>query len=171
MKKIILLVGGILLLASCQESAGEKTAFVDNTILFKNFDALQSTTQKYEKRMQKLQDEAQVESQNFQQKVQEFQEGMQNMTEKQAEDRQMELIQEQQRLQQDLGQKESSLQDEMGKTQDSLEGILKDKIKSIAKKGNYTYIFGMNENYNILYGDDAKDITDEVIEEINKSIQ
>lgn len=157
-------------MASCQQTSGggEKTAFVDNTILFKNFDALQSSTKKYERKQQKLEEEAQQESQKFQVKVQEFQEGMSGMTEKQAEERQMELIQEQQRMQQSFGQKESALRDEMNQTQDSLEGILKDKIKSIAQQKNYAYVFGMNETYNILYGADSNDITDEVIEAINK---
>lgn len=168
MKRVILLFSAVVLLASCDQASGEKTAYVNNTTLFKEFEAFSASTERFERKQQKLQEEVQRESQKFQQKVQEFQENFQNMSESEAEEKQMKLVQEQQRLEGAMGQQESQLRSEMNQTQDSLENILMTKVKDYAKKQDYTYVFGMNESYNILYAKDAKDITDDILELINK---
>lgn len=168
MKKIILLFSAVALLASCDQASGEKTAYVNNATLFKEFKAFSASTKKFEEKQQKLQEEVQREGQKFQEKVQDFQENFQNMSEKEAEELQMQLVQEQQRLESAMGQQESQLRSEMNQTQDSLENILMTKVKDYAEKENYSYVFGMNENYNLIYAKDSKDITEEVLNLINQ---
>jgi len=168
MKKFILLFSVLLLLASCEQTSGEKTAYVNNETLFEEFEAFSASTERFDKKQQQLQEEAQREGQKFQQKVQEFQENFQNMSEKEAEETQTQLIQEQQRLETAMQQQESQLRNEMNQTQDSLENILMTKVKEYAEKNNYSYVFGMNENYNLIYANDSKDITEDVLDLINK---
>ncbi|HLS31923.1 MAG TPA: OmpH family outer membrane protein [Flavobacteriaceae bacterium] len=168
MKKIILLLSAMALLISCDQASGEKTAYVNNSTLFKEFEAFSASTKRFERKQQQLQEEVQREGQKFQQKVQDFQENFQNMTEKEAEELQMELLQEQQRLENAMQQQETQLRNEMNQTQDSLENILMTEVKNYAENQNYTYIFGMNENYNLIYAKDSKDITKEVLDLLNK---
>ncbi len=164
MKKIFVLAFGAFLLLSCQE---EKTAFVNNETLQDNFEALKETTQKFEKKRQQLQAKIQQHRQQWQEKGQEFQEKLKTMSQAQAQKRQDELLQEQQKQQEALRQEDSSLAESMSSAQDSLERVIKKTIKDIAKKRNYTYVFGMNRDFNILYADDGKDITQEVLKALN----
>lgn len=164
MKKIFVLVFGAFLLMSCQQ---EKSAYVNNETLQDNFEALKETTQKFEKKRQQLQAKIQQHRQDWQEKGQEFQEKMKTMSQAQAQKRQDELLQEQQKQQEILRQEDSDLAESMSNAQDSLERVIKKTIKDIAKKRNYAYVFGMNRDFNIIYADDSKDITHEVLKALN----
>lgn len=167
MRNLILLLFAGILFTACDQSAGEKTAFIDNVTLHENLESLKASTERFEKKLQDLEEEAQQESQKFQLKVQDFQEKMQTMSEEEAEKSQQKLIEEQQRLQNALGHKENELREELNAAQDSLEGVVKDKVKQIAKSKNYTYVFGVNEDFNIHYAKDSNDITQEVLDALN----
>lgn len=164
MKKIVILFFGGLLLMSCSQ---EKTAYVNNETLQENFEALKKATNRYDKERQKLEAKIQEQGQKFQEKVQEFQEKSSTMAKAEADKRQTELVQEQQRLQNALRQEDSNLQDKMNETQDSLENVMKKQIKKYAKNKGYTYVFGMNKDFNILYAEDSKDITHDVLKALN----
>lgn len=165
MNKIIGLFLVSLFLVSCQQ---EKTAYVNNQKLQDNFDALKKTTERFEKKRQKLEARVQEEGQKFQDKVEEFQNKAATMGKANAEKRQKELVLEQQRLQNAFQQEDNKLREEMSNVQDSLEKVMKNEISKYAKAQNYTYIFGENADFNILYAENSKDITDEVIKSLNK---
>jgi outer membrane protein len=42
------------------------------------------------------------------------------------------------------------------------------KVATYGEENNYVYIYGSNETANILYAKEGKDITEELIEYINK---
>lgn len=168
MKKIILLLCGGLLLVSCQQGDAEKTAYVDNATLKENFKALEKANDSYGEKMDQLEKKAQEEGQKFQKKVQDFQEKMKSLSNDEADKQQKELLQEQQRLQNSFDGQESDLREGLNAAHDSLEDVLKSTVKKIAKDKNYTYVFGMNDDFNLLYAKDQKDITQDVLDELNK---
>ncbi len=165
MKKIALLFVAALVLASCQKT--EKTAYVDNEVLIKNFTDLTVLNTKFDTQLQSLQEGWQKEGQAFQTKVQDFQENAQGMSQKNRDAKRQELLKEQQSLQQKQRFQQSLLYQQQQTAQDSLEGILKDKIKSYAKSNGYVYVFGANPNNNIYYAEDSKNITQEILDLLN----
>ena len=51
---------------------------------------------------------------------------------------------------------------------DSIVKKIKDYVKDYGKDNNYTYIFGSNESANIMYAEEGLDITQDILEELNK---
>ena len=74
-------------------------------------------------------------------------------------------------IQQGLGQQQQfatqELQQRKGKELDSFVNIVRTEIKTYGEANGYSYIFGYNDSGNILYGSNAKDISEEIIKELN----
>lgn len=155
-----------LLFWSCQQ---EKTAFIDNEILSKNYKALEELNQKFDQKADKLQELWNEDIEKFQQKVGVFQEKANKMSPAQLEKEQNELIDEQEQIRQDQQLQQSLLLQQKNHAFDSLETLVKEQIKVYAKAHQYTYVFGANEDNNIFYGDEKNDITKEILRELNNS--
>lgn len=164
MKKIILSLAVVATLMSCTQ---EKTAYVDNTVLIKDYYKMKTTEARFEKRSQILSDELDSIAGEFQVEVQEFQEGMNRMSAKNREERQNELIQKQQMLQQRQQQQSQMLRQESDQAVDSLITEVKEFVGEYGKNNGYSYIFGSNESANIMYAKEGLDITEDVLEKLN----
>lgn len=163
MKKIAILLLGLVFMYACQE---EKTAFVDSDKLKENYESLATSNKEFDDRQQEMQMELQKEGQGFQQKVEKYQEERESMSQSEQEEREGELMQEQQELQQKQQMQQSLVMQQKQQMEDSLVDVMKGKIKEFADSRNYTYVFGTGED-NIMYADEGKDITDDVLEELN----
>src|SRR5699024_7149833 len=97
MKKIVALLFVASFLVACQQ---EKTAYVDNDILMKNYEGLQTANKDYQSRLQKLQDIWQKKGQAFQTKVQAFQKKAGRLSKSAQKEQREALLKEQQQLQQ-----------------------------------------------------------------------
>lgn len=165
MKKLAILIMGVLFLYSCQQ---EKTAYVDNETLNENYSALKSSNQKFDNKQQQMQADLQKEGQAFQKKVMEYQEKRDNMSEATRQKREDTLMQEQQQLRQKQQMQQSLFMQQKQNEQDSLKNILKEKIQDYADAHNYTYIFGLTKEDNLMYAADGKNITQDILEELNE---
>ncbi|CEN43613.1 conserved hypothetical protein [Capnocytophaga canimorsus] len=72
-------------------------------------------------------------------------------------------------LQQHLMQEEESIKMESQTQMDSLVNKVKKFVKNYGKEKKYTFILGANDGGSVLYGDEKKDITAEVIKAMNES--
>ena len=151
-------------LYSCQQ---EKTAYMDNQLLKDNYKAMQASNQKFDAQQKSMQSDLQGQAQKFQAKVQDYQEHMESMSRDEQEKQREKLMKEQQELQQKQQMQQSLMMQQKQSAQDSLENIMKTEIKKYAKSHGYTYVFGMNENDNILYAEDSKDITQDILSQLN----
>ncbi|MFD0931848.1 OmpH family outer membrane protein [Psychroflexus salinarum] len=166
MKRIILSLAVVVTLMSCNQ---EKTAYVDNTVLIQDYYKMKSTEARFEKKSQALSDELDSVAGEFQKEVQEFQQGMDRMSTANREKRQNELMQKQQMLQQRQQQKSQMLRQESDQAIDSLISEVKDLVAKYGEERGYAYIFGSNESANIMYAKEGLDITEDVLEELNKT--
>lgn len=166
MKKILLSLTLVGALVSCNQQG--KTAYVDNSELIKEYKDMKSTEERFNKKMEKLKGELDAVAQEFQKEVQEYQEKSSSMSQKQRQEREQELMQKQQQLQQQQQMQSNKLRQESDQAIDSLVDQVKDFVADYGEKNNYTYIFGSNESANIMYAEEGKDITDEVLKELNK---
>jgi outer membrane protein len=166
MKNLIPLLLLVFLIVSCQN---EKTAFVDNNKIVENFDAMQEREAFYKKAEDslKVRIEVMVAQSGYQDMVTQYQTQAEQMSESEKKELYDKIMQ----LQQSIGQQQQmasqGLQQRKGKELDSMVNIVKTFIKDYGKSNGYSYIFGSNDAGNILYGSEQKDLSDEIIAELN----
>lgn len=168
MKKFVLVALGALLLSSCNQ---EKTAYVDNSILIKDYKEMKSTEAKFTKRSDALKQQLDSVAKQFQQEVQEYQQNADNLSTSEKQERENKLMQKQQMLQRQQQMQSSQLRNESDKVIDSLIDKVKGFVADYGKENGYTYIFGSNESANIMYAKEGKDITQEVLKKLNGELE
>lgn len=169
MKKIAgLLLMSLIVLTSCQQSQQGKIGYVDNTLLKKNYNDLKKTTDKFNARQQKLDSSMRIIAQKFQAQVQEFQSGFEKMSEEEQGKKRDELLKQQGQIQQQNQARQNALLEQGQNVKDSLDKIIKSTIEDYAKANHYAFVFGDNEDDNILYAQDKQDITKEILKKLNK---
>ena len=160
MKKGLLVVFGLLMLASCQNEM--KTGFIDNSELIKEYQKRKDIEASFKKKIEAFDKKVDSIGQAFQIEAQTFQQKAASMAQKDAQQQYQVLGQKQQMLQQQF-QKESQTQI------DTLIKEIRTFVKEYGKKNGYTYILGSNEAGSVLYGEESKDLTKTILEELNKS--
>lgn len=150
---------------------GGNIAYFKIDSVLANWELYFNVQEKLSAKQQELETDFESRSQSFMKRVEDAQYKMQRglVTRAEAEQLQQQLAQEEQNL--------SGLQNNYA-MQLQEEGIVKnrqmiDKIEQFLETYNkdkgYDYIFSYSFGGNLLYGDDALDITDEVIKGINKA--
>lgn len=151
--------------------SGLKMAYINNDSLTKKYKYVKDIEKKLEeeKKMvdQKLQSKLK-EYQNWERKLQEQLPTMLSSEIEQAQNKAM-------KKQQELQQLEQQLQMQLAQTENELlvkhiEKVQK-FLKTYAEERGYDYIFGYQLGGNLLYGNDVHDITEEVIERLNKKYE
>lgn len=163
MKKII--IGGVALLAlaSCQD----KIAYVDNTKLLNEYQEKKDIEAKLKEQIGKYEQKRDSISKAFQAEAQAFDVEARNLAQNVAQKKYNELMQKSQILQQHLQQEEQKIQLESQTQMDTLLNKVKKTIKEYGKEKGYTFILGANDGGSVLYGNDSKNITDEVVKFLN----
>lgn len=167
MKKIVLSISALCLLASCQQ----KIAFVDNSKLINQYQEkidlenhLKEKISKYERKRDSI-------SQAFQSEAQSFQLEAAKLGQAAAQKKYNELMQKSQTLQQSLMQEEQDIRQESETKMDSLLSKVKKFVKTYGEKNNYTFILGENDGGSVLYGSPSQDITEKIVKELNENFK
>lgn len=164
MKKIAGLLIGVFALVSCQQ---EKMAYVDNDTLNSQYAPMQQNQQKLQQKQQEIQESMKDEIEEFREEAQDFQDNMDQMSKEERDKKQEKLQKKQQELQQKQQMKASTVQQENQQVSDSLKSEIHDKIEDYAKSHGYTYVLGSDDD-NVLYAEDSKNITNDVLEKLNE---
>ena len=164
MKNIIIAIAAILVLASC---TADKTAYVDTTILLKEYNEMKDADKKYTARSERLKKQLDSVAQEFQIEVQDFQKRAARLSASKRQNEEQTLLQKQQTLQQQQQFRSQQLRQESDAVIDSIITKVKDYVKVYGENNGYTYIFGSNETANIMYAKEGLDITDDVLEKLN----
>lgn len=165
MKKILMILSLGTFLVGCNN---EKTAYVDTTVLIKEYSEMKEVEADLTQRSEMLKRELDSAAQGFQREVQAYQENMATMSQAERQATEQELMQKQQMLQQQQQVRGGQLRQEGDKVIDSLITKVKDYVKVYGEENDYTYIFGSNESANIMYAKEGLDITQEVLKELNE---
>ncbi|MBC9797288.1 OmpH family outer membrane protein [Sinomicrobium weinanense] len=164
MKKIVIAGVALLGLLSCQQN---KIAFVDNTTLINDYQEKKDVESKFQVKLDSFQKKTDSLSQALQAEAQQFQAEASKMAQSKAEKRYGELMQKRQQIQQQVQQEEMQLQQDSQGQIDSLVKKVRNFIKEYGKNNGYTYILGANEAGSVLYGEETKDITEELLKALN----
>ena len=172
MKKIVVIIAFTISIVSCNKPAAEvkevKTAYVDTSVLMKEYTATKDLDAKYKAKGEEKGRQLQAEIDRFKQEASGFQAQAQANGQAWAQQKGAEL----QKREQQLGQAQQALsqqlQQEGGVEMDSLVAGVKKTIKAYGKEKGYAYIYGTGDsNASILYAEDKFDITKEIIKLLN----
>ena len=164
MKKSIL-VFGILLLAACQQ---DKIGFVDNGVLLDNYQEKKDIEARYQSKSEAYAKKRDSITQAFQLEAQALQNKSQGMSQKKAQEEYALLQQKGQFIGQQLQQEEQQLQVQGQSEIDSLVNKVKKEIENYGQANGYTYILGKGDGGSVLYGNEAKDLTQEILKLLNE---
>ncbi|MFD0964645.1 OmpH family outer membrane protein [Pseudofulvibacter geojedonensis] len=165
MKKLVLVALGSILFFSCQQ---EKTAFVDNEKLIEESQEKKDLEAQYNTKIESFGKKKDSVGKAFQIEVQEFQAKADKLAKAKAQEMYQSLGQKQQFLQQQLQMEEQGISKNFQTKIDSLLSKVDSSIEDYGKANGYSYIFGKNKAGSVLYGSDKNDITEAVIEKLNK---
>lgn len=167
MKRIIIAVGFVLMLTSCNQT---KIAYVNIDEVLKEYEGAKVAEKTMREKSDQIMAELEPLTREFQMKVQEFQKESSSLSAKAKAEKEQQLMQEQQILQQrqqmvqqQVQQESQQLYIEMDKKVDSLVAVY-------AKSNGYSFILGTSpQTKSVVYGDETMNITDKVIESINET--
>lgn len=154
----------IVLLASCNQ---DKIGFVNHVKLMDGYKEKSEIEERYKQRSESFGRKRDSISQSFQQQAQEFQTRAEKMSQSKAKEEYGQLQQRGQQIGQQLQMEEQQMQLAGQTEMDSLISKVKKEITAYGKDNNYTFILGGGEGGSVLYGDDAKDLTDEILQILN----
>ena len=165
MKKIFL---GITLLAAvaCQE---QKIGYVDNVKLMDEYQEKIDIEEKYQNQSEALGKRRDSISQAFQMEAQEFQQQAKGLSQEKAQEQYGSLQQRGQMIGQQLQQEEQQLQLQGQTEMDSLINKVRAEIKKYGKENGYTFILGGGNGGSVLYGQESKDLTEEIVKLLNEN--
>lgn len=172
MKKIIVIIALAISIGACNKPAEVKevkTAYVDTSVLMKEYTGTKDLDAKYKAKGEEKGRQLQAEIDRFKQEASNFQAQAQANGQAWAQQKGAEL----QRREQQLGQAQQALsqqlQQEGGTEMDSLVSNVKKTIKAYGKEKGFTYIYGTGDsNASILYAEDKLDITKDILKLLNE---
>lgn len=163
MRKIVILVLALCATA-CQQ---DKIGFVNSVELMDKYQEKIDVESRFKVKADAMAKKRDSISQAFQLELQEFQTRAQRMSQQNAQEEYGQLQQRGQFVGQQLQQEEQQLQQNSQAEMDTLVNKVKDEIKAYGKANGYTYILGGGDGGAVLYGDDAKDLTDVILKNLN----
>ena len=171
MKKIVVLIALTISIVSCNKPAEVKeikTAYVDTSVLMKEYTGTKDLDAKYKAKGEEKGRQLQAEIDRFKQEAQNFQSQAQANGQAWAQQKGAELQRREQQLAQAQQALSQQLQQEGGTEMDSLVSNVKKTIKAYGKEKGYTYIYGTGDsNASILYAEDKLDITKDILKLLN----
>ncbi|WP_299159571.1 OmpH family outer membrane protein [uncultured Eudoraea sp.] len=164
MKKIVLAILLITAVA-CEQN---KIGFVDNVTLMDGYQEKIDMEARYKIKAEALNKKRDSISQVFQLEAQAFQTKAQSMPQTKAQEEYGLLQQKGQFIGQQLQQEEQQMQSEGQVEMDSLINKVKKEITGFGKSNGFTYILSGGEGGSVLYGTDAKDLTQDILKILNE---
>ena len=166
MKRIFVVLIVLVSFSSCKEQ--EKVAFVDNTKVIDDYQMKIDIEKKYEDQNTTFNQKRDSIGRVYQMEVQTIQMQLSRMSQRKQEEESQKFQQKwapiQQQMQFQQQQMEQGFQTEM----DSLLVKVNEFVEDYGKNNGYTFIFGKNRAGSVMYGAEAKDITDAVTKAINE---
>ena len=166
MKKTFVVASLALSIISCAKT--EKTGYVNNTRVVKEFGLMKEAEAKWTAKNNEVRAELEKKAADFQKEVQEFQASFDKLSKNDRDKKSAELSNKQQSLQREQQFRAQEIQQGSGVEIDSIVSQVKRYIEDYGKENGYTYIYGDTEASNLLYAKEDLDLTDEIIKKLNE---
>lgn len=165
MKKLVVAIIALVGLVSCGEQ--EKIVFVDRTELLKEYQGRKDIETKYKDKFEKLDIKKDSVSKALQIEAKDFQDQAKSMSQAKAQEKYNGLMQKQQYWTEQFQNQEYMIGQDSQKEIDTLLKKVKKFIGTYGKEHKYTYILGSNDAGSVMYGEESKDITEDVLKALN----
>ena len=164
MKKLVVVLTGLVLLVSCEQA---KIGYVDNVKLMDTYQEKIDIEAKFKTKTDALAKKRDSISQAFQFEAQAFQAKAEKMSQSKAQEEYQLMQQRGQFIGQQLQQEEQTLMAAGQVEMDSVVSSVKKAVKAYGKTNKYSYILGGGDGGSVLYGTEDNDLTDEVVKILN----
>ncbi len=166
--KHFLIAIALLGLIGCQE---QKIGYVDSVKLMEGYQEKKDIEAKYKLRTDSLTKKRDSISQAFQAEAQAFQSEAQKMSQQKAQEEYGKLQQRGQQIGQQLQMAEQQMQMEGQTEMDSLVNKVRKVVREYGEDNGYTFILGGGDGGSVLYGEESKDLTEEILKVLNDSYE
>ena len=189
MKNISLVLNGVLIIAvgilyylhfnSKERAASDSQAvsmpvnsgtivYVNSDSLLDEYDFYKDKKSEFEAAQSKIKEELRSQSEKLQRDVETYQKQAIGMTDKERADKENDLGMRQQGLMQRKEELLSRLDEQQGKSSEELYAKLNAYLKKHNEGKNFSFVLGYQRGGGILFANDSLNITDEVLQGLNK---
>ncbi|MDB9873651.1 OmpH family outer membrane protein [Flavobacteriaceae bacterium] len=166
MKKIAIVFLTIISLTACQQ---QKIGFVDNGILINEYQERVDIEAKLKTKIDTFKKRTDSLRSAFELEIKEAELKARKMSQPAIQKLSQELQQKEQVLSQRVQFEQQQIAQESQTMNDSLINKVKDFVQTYGKSNSYNFILGSNEAGSVLYGEDASDLTQEILKALNES--
>ena len=167
MKNLFVFVLGFMILSSCEKPA--KIGFVDNSKLVNEYQEKKDVESKLQTKISAFEKRRDSLGKAWQLEIKEAEMRASKMSQSELQKLQQEFQQKEQLISQRIQFEQQQISSESQSQNDSLVKKIKSFIKKYGEDNGYTYILGSNEAGSVMYGQEALDLTDEILKELNDS--
>ncbi len=169
MKKLVAVFGFLMIMSSCTQT---KIAYVNVEEIIKEYEGSKIAENMMREKSQSISGDLDRLAQEFQLKVQNYQQSSDKLSSSEKAQKEQELMQEQQMIQQRQQMAQQQVQQEGQQIIKEIDEEIEDFLEEYAVSKGYTYILGTSsQTKSVLYGEEALNITDAVIEALNESYE
>ncbi|EPR74648.1 Outer membrane protein H precursor [Winogradskyella psychrotolerans RS-3] len=165
MKKIVLSVMVLIGAASCQEQ--QKIAFIDNGEIINDYQMKIDIEEKFKIQNDGFTKQRDSIARVYQMEMQSVQQRLSQLSPQKQQEESQVFSQKWQPIQQQMQMQQQQMEQMFNTEMDSVISKMNKFVEGYGKKNGYTFILGKNQAGSVVYGDEATDITDVVIKEIN----
>ena len=165
MKNRVVALLVFLALASCQQ---QKIGFIDNGEVINKYQMKIDVEDKYRLKDDAFKKKMDSVGKDFQIEAQAFQVESQKWSQEKLQERYQELGQKRQMLEQRFQLEQQSMTGAFNTEIDSVLSKVKAFVEDYGKANGYTFILGKNEAGSVMYGSETEDLTEAIIEALNK---
>lgn len=164
MRKLLFIGIAVLTLVSCQQ---QKIGFVDNVELINGYQEKIDTEEKIKTKIEAFQKRTDSLRQTFQLEINDAEIKARKMSQAGIQKLSKDLQDKEQILSQRVQFEQNQIAQESQSQNDSLIEKVKIFVKDYGKKNEYSYILGSNDAGSVMYGEDASDLTQTILEALN----
>ena len=166
MKNLLASITLVCLFMSCQQ---QKIGFVDNAKLINDYQEKKDLEDKLQIKINAFQKRTDSLRQAFQLEINEAELKARKMSQTDLQKLSQELQQKEQILSQRVQFEQQQISQESQAKNDSLIKKVKKFVQDYGKTNGYTYILGSNEAGSVMFGQDQNDLTQTILDALNKS--
>jgi len=166
MKKLAVVFLTIISLTACQQ---QKIGFVDNSVLINEYQERKDVEANLNTKIEAFKTRTDSLRSAFELEIKEAELKARKMSQSAIQKLSQELQQKEQLLSQRVQFEQQQIAQESQKLNDSIINRVKAFVQDYGKSNNYNFILGSNEAGSVLYGEDASDLTQEILKALNEN--
>jgi outer membrane protein len=166
MKKLAVVFLTIISLTACQQ---QKIGFVDNSVLINEYQERKDVEASLNTKIEAFKTRTDSLRSAFELEIKEAELKARTMSQSAIQTLSQELQQKEQLLSQRVQFEQQQIAQESQKLNDSIINRVKAFVQDYGKSNNFNFILGSNEAGSVLYGEEASDLTQDILKALNEN--